>query len=130
MKTLLRGLLVRVVAPALIVSALLGGIVLAQNTNGIRGQFSGTIRVAAPFRLDMNGHLNASGTNGADFAGTCTLGTSCVITFTQAYKNAPGCIATDNTAAAATKAVSTTSGVTFTGTGTDVLTYVCVALKD
>lgn len=130
MKKLLRGLLVRVIGPALIVTAVLSGIVLAQNNNGIHGSFNGNVRVAAPFRLDMNGHLNASGTAGVDFAGTCTLGTNCAITFVNAYKNAPACLAQDTTAAAATKAVSLTTGVTFTGTGTDVLVYHCIALKD
>lgn len=120
----------RVLAPAVVVLLVLAGIVLAQTPNGIRGAFSGTVIVRAPFRLDMNGHLNASGTNGADVAGTCTLGTNCVITFAQAYKNAPACWAQDNTAAAATKTVTTTTTLTITGTSTDVMTYGCIALKD
>jgi hypothetical protein len=61
-----------------------------------------------------------------DLAGICTLGTSCVITFTQTYTSAPICVATDTTAAAAVKAVVTTTSATFTGTGTDVLNYVCI----
>lgn len=61
-----------------------------------------------------------------DLAGTCTLGTNCVITFTQTYTSAPVCVATDTTAAAAVKVVVTTTTATFTGTGTDVLNYVCV----
>lgn len=105
-------------------------IVYAQNPNGIRGAFAGSVAVRAPFKLDVSGHINAAGTSGIDVAGTCTLGTSCAVTFANAYKNAPACVAQDTTAAAATKAVSTTSGVTFTGTGTDVLVYHCIALKD
>lgn len=129
MKKLLKGLF-RIFAPAAAVLLVLAGIALAQTPNGIRGAFSGDVVVRSPFQINIGGHINASGTTGADFAGTCTLGTNCVITFAKAYKNAPACIAGDTTAAAATKAVATTSGVTFTGTSTDVLVYHCVALKD
>lgn len=70
-------------------------------------------------------HYGSQGANG-DVAGTCTLGTNCAITFTNAYASAPSCVANDTTAANAVKSSPSTSGVTFTGTGTDVLTYICI----
>ena len=59
------------------------------------------------------------------FAGTCTLGTSCVITFATAYTSTPVCIGTDQTAIAAVKSAPSNTGVTFTGTGTDVIAWAC-----
>lgn len=73
-------------------------------------------------------HLGATAAN-KDFAGTCTLGTNCAITFTNTWVSAPACVATDTTGANAVKAV--TSGgppvttLTITGTGTDVIAYAC-----
>ncbi len=63
-------------------------------------------------------------------SGTCTLGTNCALTFTNGDvftgTTSYQCTASDATAAAAVK-VDQTSGtaVTFTGTGTDVIRYVC-----
>lgn len=62
--------------------------------------------------------------------GKCTLGTSCVVTLagSAAYTSTSTyqCTATDQTAAAAVKVVNTAAGtVTFTGTGTDVISYLC-----
>lgn len=76
---------------------------------------------------------NAAGTQqvtGHVVFGTCTLGTSCVITLagSAAYTaaNSYYCAASDQTAAAATKIVNTAAGtVTITGTSTDVIGYVC-----
>lgn len=116
--------LFRVFAPAVVVLLVLAGIVYAQNPNGIRGAFAGNVFVRSPFRLGIGGHLGA---DSIDLAGTCTLGTSCVITFKQVYNSAPFCVGTDQTAAAAVKAVSTTTTLTLTGTGTDVLDYHCIA---
>ena len=64
-------------------------------------------------------------------ADLCTLGTDCAVTFAgiAAFSAATSyhCAATDQTAAAAVKVVNTSATVaTFTGTGTDVLGYVCV----
>jgi hypothetical protein len=62
--------------------------------------------------------------------GTCTLGTSCSITLTGAavYTGATQyrCSATDETSAAAVKfAPSSGSAFALTGTGTDVLSFIC-----
>lgn len=60
--------------------------------------------------------------------GSCTLGTNCAVTLSPAYTNTTTyqCSATDQTAAAAVKVVNTSASVvTFTGTGTDVISYVC-----
>ncbi len=61
---------------------------------------------------------------------TCTLGTSCVITFTGAAAftgtSTYYCSGTDQTAAAAVKIVNTAAGtITVTGTGTDVISGSC-----
>jgi hypothetical protein len=62
---------------------------------------------------------------------TCTLGTNCAVTFipNAGFTNSTSyrCTATDVTAANVVR-VNQTSGtaVTFTGTGTDVLNYICV----
>ena len=75
------------------------------------------------------GLIFPSGTH--EVVGSCTLGTSCAVTFTGAavFTN-PGsyfCTANDTTAAQAVK-VNQTAGnaVTFTGTGTDVIGFRCV----
>lgn len=63
--------------------------------------------------------------------GKCTLGTDCAVTLSgaAAFSGTTSyyCAATDQTSAAAVKVVNTAGGtVTFTGTGTDVISYVCV----
>lgn len=69
--------------------------------------------------------------NAHSVMGVCTLGTNCAVTFTgsAAFTGASYyvCLATDNSAAAAVK-VTYLSGTaaTFTGTGTDVISYLCV----
>lgn len=57
--------------------------------------------------------------------GTCTIGTNCTVTFGTAFTATPVCIGTDQTTAAAVKAVPGTSGVTLTGTGADVIAWAC-----
>jgi hypothetical protein len=76
---------------------------------------------------------NHSGTqrvNGHHIVDSCTLGTDCAVTLVGAAIYTSGstyeCHALDTTAAAAVKVVLTDgSHFTFTGTGTDVLTYGC-----
>lgn len=63
--------------------------------------------------------------------GKCTLGTSCAVTFAGSSAWTSGtsyqCSGTDQTSAAAVKVVNTSSTVaTFTGTSTDVISYVCM----
>lgn len=74
-------------------------------------------------------HIITSSLN-ADTSGVCTLGTSCAITFKIPFQVAPVCTATDQTAAAAVKVVLSggppVTTATFTGTGTDVLGYICI----
>jgi hypothetical protein len=74
--------------------------------------------------LSVGSHLNQSAA--AQFAGTCTLGTNCVISFVSHFGSTPVCVGTDQTSANAVKSAPTVSGVTFTGTGTDVIAWVCV----
>lgn len=123
-------------------------VLVAQSPNGIRGAFGGDLYLPRPFvfyfghglagdvalskgginllQHSANTHVGYTTANG-DVAGVCTLGTSCAITFTNAYVAAPACQGTDQTAIAAVKAAPTTTGVTFTGTGTDVIAYHCDA---
>lgn len=46
-------------------------------------------------------------------------------TFATAYGTAPNCVATDQTAANVVKATATTTAVTVSGTGTDVVAFWC-----
>ena len=133
---------------ALIVMGVVG-VVTAQSPNGIRGAFAGDTYVRSVFKIvfgdavssdvyltkgaantlalgPVGAHFGFSAAN-PDAVGTCTLGTNCAITFTNAYAIAPVCVGTDQTAAAAVKSAPTTTGVTFTGTGTDVIAYQCDA---
>ncbi len=76
---------------------------------------------------------NAAGTQQVNthiVYGTCTLGSTCAVTFAGSAAwtgtNSYQCTGTDQTAAAAVKVVNTSASVaTFTGTGTDVISYVC-----
>ncbi len=77
---------------------------------------------------------NAAGTqqtSAKTVFGACTLGTSCVITFagSAAWTSIGSyqCSGTDQTSAAAVKVVNdSASQATFTGTSTDVISYVCI----
>lgn len=70
-------------------------------------------------------HYGSSLTN-KDVANTCILGTSCVVTFLTPYSSTPVCLANDLTSANPVRVTSiSTNGVTFTGTGTDTLNYLC-----
>jgi hypothetical protein len=97
--------------------------------NGTQGNVGGEVRstrIAATY--------NAAGTLQTTvhlIEDTCTLGTSCAVTLTgsAAFTTASSyrCTATDATAANAVR-VNQASGtsVTFTGTGTDVINFVCI----
>lgn len=73
--------------------------------------------------LQVNRVLQSAASN---LAGVCTLGTNCGITFGTAYTSAPSCVGTDTTAANAVRANTSNTGVTFTGTGTDVINWICI----
>jgi hypothetical protein len=70
------------------------------------------------------------GSNAAnkDVAGACVLGTSCAVSFLNAYSTAPICLPYDKTTGANAVTISSISGsgVTFTGTGTDTIYYICM----
>ena len=97
--------------------------------NGTQGNVGGELRstrIAATY--------NAAGTLQTSVhivEDTCTLGTNCAVTLTgsAAFTTSSSyrCTATDATAASAVR-VNQASGssVTFTGTGTDVISFVCV----
>lgn len=69
---------------------------------------------------------------GNDNAGKVTVigsaGTSCTVTFATAFLNAPSCVATDETTAILTKAISTTTTAIVSGvfSQNDVISYVCL----
>lgn len=71
-----------------------------------------------------------------DMTGTVTVGTltvtSCAITFATAYKNAPNCVANDDTNVLAIKPTETTTGITFTSLSSasgDNITWICVGTE-
>lgn len=84
-----------------------------------------------------NTTANSCGTSaatlvGSDIAGKVTVGatsgTSCTITFTTAFTNAPACSVSDESTAVLTRATSTVSTVILAGifTAGDVLAYHCL----
>lgn len=92
------------------------------------GSFYGQNRNMFSNNIASNGVLGlpSIGQNAANqFAGKCTLGTNCVITFPVTYNSVPVCIGTDQTAANPVRAVPSTTGLTLTGTGTDVIAWHC-----
>lgn len=85
-----------------------------------------------------NTSANSCGTTaatlvGSDTAGKVTVGatsgTSCTITFTAAFTNAPACSVSDETTAVLARATSTTTTVILAGvfTAADVLSYNCIS---
>lgn len=85
-----------------------------------------------------NTSANSCGTTtatlvGSDTAGKVTVGatagTSCTITFTTAFTNAPACFANNETTANLSRATSTTTTVILAGTfvAGDVLSYGCLS---
>lgn len=69
--------------------------------------------------------ITVAGANGIS-AGTVTLAAGAGShTFSTAYSATPVCTATDQTSAAAVKATSSTTAVTLTGTGTDIINWIC-----
>jgi hypothetical protein len=108
--------------------------------NGGNGSITDVRPLAAfPAGQYVGGHLNqaAAGTTTAgagtmpSTAGICTAAaaTTCVVTFSQAFQNAPACIVTDQTTAAngALKALPTTTNLTITTTSSsDTFSYICV----
>lgn len=85
-----------------------------------------------------NTSANSCGTTaatlvGSDTAGKVTVGatsgTSCTVTFTAAFTNAPACSVSDETTAVLARATSTTTTVILAGvfTAADVLSYNCIS---
>ena len=76
-----------------------------------------------------NGTVQTSSTIHA-IIGTCTLGTSCVVTLTgkAAFTSATSysCAASDFTGINAIKVVQAAGTITITGIGTDVIQFLCV----
>lgn len=64
-------------------------------------------------------------TQAGKYANTCTLGTNCTITFATAYNSTPVCVANDQTGQHPVQPTPSTTGVTFAGTGTDVVAWAC-----
>ena len=65
-----------------------------------------------------------------DLAGKISLAAgSGTYTFLGTYTTAPVCVANDTTALANVQVVTTTTKLTLTGTGTDVVNYACFGLN-
>lgn len=84
----------------------------------------------SPTTYDHNGNQR---TNTHAIFDACTLGTDCAITLSGSAvfssSSSYGCFAIDTTAAAAVRLQRTSgSQFTFTGTGTDVLLYMCMGI--
>ena len=73
----------------------------------------------------INGTLATLGGDGISSGSITLSGGTGTHSFTIPYTTAPACTAADGTAANAAKIVSTTGGVTVTGTSTDVVTWIC-----
>jgi len=119
---------------------------IVPNTSGTTGVFTSPFNFANGFSAGASGTTitdtrnlvqavyNHSGTAQLSthvVIDTCTLGTSCSVTLTgsSVYTSSSSyyCMAIDSTAAAAIKFVpSSGSAFALTGTGTDVLSYICV----
>lgn len=73
-----------------------------------------TLGIASTLNNDITGRITLSaGTGTYSFAGT--------------FANAPNCVASDNTALNPVEVATTNTTLTVTGTGTDVITYICVS---
>ncbi len=91
---------------------------IIQAGNGTYGDTSGWLQLSA---------LGNGATGNTDLRGHVTLvGGTGSYTFSKTYTVAPTCVATDSTTAAPVKVSSSTASLTLTGTGTDVLNYICV----
>lgn len=72
-------------------------------------------------------YISTGTASNTDVAGHLTLVAGTVVyTFAATHTAAPNCVATDNTAIAAAQTVTTTTTLTINGTGTDVVSYVCI----
>lgn len=98
---------------------------------------TGHIHTSTTAPAVSNTTANSCGTSAATIAGTdvagkvtvgATAGTSCTVTFTTAWTNAPSCHVTNETTANLARATSTTGTVILAGTfvAGDVLAYSCL----
>lgn len=110
------------------------------------GWFAGTVTTAnLAANLTINGSTPTVSDTSANSCGTGTqtivgnnnvgkvtvigsAGTSCTVTFTTAYANAPSCTVTNETTANLARSTSTTTTVILAGTflENDVLSYICI----
>lgn len=107
--------------------------VLTDGTTTLAGHLQSSTTAPAV----SNTTANSCGTTAATIVGTdvsgkitvgATAGTSCTVTFTTAWTNAPACTVTNETTANLLRATSTTTTVILAGTmvAGDVLAYICL----
>jgi hypothetical protein len=85
----------------------------------------GTVTVNSNLALAGGAHFNQGSAN-SDFSGTLTLASGTASrTFSNAFASAPVCVAADTTAANPVKVSTTNTALTVTGTGSDIINYVC-----
>jgi len=92
------------------------------NATSTVGECDGTLYAAG-----TNATLQTNTSSNTDVAGQLTLSTgTATYNFSGTYATAPICTASDTTANASVKASATTTVLTITGTGSDVVNYVCI----
>ena len=122
---------------SVIVVAMLISFGAVRHASRVRAQAGATTAGTTSYTgIDLFGSLitNHSGTKAAFpvhfVVDKCTLGTDCAVTLAGnavfSSSTSYQCAATDGTSAAAVKsAISSGTAVTFTGTSTDVIDYIC-----
>lgn len=92
---------------------------------------SGAINATGAVTVGGTGHSIGTGTaSNTDLAGKVTLsGGAATQALAGTYTTAPIVTCTDVTTAAAVKCVASTTAITFTGTGTDVINYILIGLN-
>lgn len=68
-------------------------------------------------------HMNQIASN--HWAGVCTLGTNCTLTFPTAFNSTPVCVVSDQTGQHPAQPTPSTTGLSIGGTGTDVIAWAC-----
>lgn len=122
------------VSPAIIGSSIPGCLDTGQSTTGgiPTSDTSGVLKVSGPITgTSFTGTSISSGTaSNTDLAGRLTLaGGTISRTFSGTYTTAPVCVANDNTALQPVQVTTTTTALAISGTGTDVVSYICVGLN-
>lgn len=103
-------------------ASIVGGTIQGATISGSTGSFT---TLAASGNVTIKNVRSGVSTN-TDLTGSITMATGTgAYTFTGTYTTAPVCVASDDTAIAAVRVVTTTTTLTVSGTGADVVGYIC-----